>query len=239
MEHILEVKDLSKNFNSFWALKNISFTLCPGEILGIVGPNGAGKTTLINCLLGLITPSSGKIIYFGLELWQNRSKVLAKVNFASNYVGLPLSLNLYENLLVYAHLYGVSQAKEKIAYLLKLFGLYEIRQKPTRHLSSGQMTRLTLAKALLNDPSILLLDEPTAGLDPEIAEHTRKLLRDLSKKQQTAIIITSHNLPEIERFADRILMLKKGQIKAIGTKEELLAKFKSKNLEELYFKAVL
>lgn len=236
MDTVLEVENLSKKFSTSWALKDVSFSLYRGEILGIVGPNGAGKTTLINCLLGLILPTSGTIKYFGLSFSRYRSQVLEKVNFASNYVGLPLSLTLEENLLVYAHLYHLKNTKEKISELLKLFGLWEKRKQRTRTLSSGQMMRLCLAKALLNDPQILLLDEPTAGLDPEIARETRDLLLKLSHEQNTSIIITSHNLAEIERISDRLLILQKGQIKALGTTEELLKKFEAQSLEELYFR---
>ncbi|OAG27371.1 ABC transporter ATP-binding protein [Thermodesulfatator autotrophicus] len=236
MDTILEVKNLSKKFGAFWALKDVSFTLYEGEILGILGPNGAGKTTLINCLLGLVLPTEGRINYFGLPFPKYRSKVLEKVNFASNYVGLPLSLTLEENLLVYAHLYRLKNPKEKISELLKLFGLWEKRKLRTRTLSSGQMMRLCLAKALLNEPRILLLDEPTAGLDPEIARDTRSLLQSLSHEKNTSIIITSHNLSEIERISDRVLVLQKGQVKALGTKEELLKSFEAKSLEDLYFR---
>ncbi len=236
MKAILEVRDLEKSFGRVRALDQVSFSLAPGEILGIVGPNGAGKTTLINCLLGLVLPSRGRIFYFGLELFANRSLILEKVNFASSYVALPLSLTLEENLLVYAHLYGVQHPKGKVLELLELFGLAEIRHKRTRSLSSGQMMRLCLAKALLNEPQVLLLDEPTAGLDPEMAQKTRELISAYARRQKTAVIFTSHNLYEVERLCDRILILFKGRIQGLGKISELLETFRVNSLEELYFR---
>ncbi len=236
METILEVEHLAKCFGKVCALRGVSFSLSPGEILGVVGPNGAGKTTLINCLLGLVLPTSGKIRYFGRDFLKNRSEILRRVNFASSYVALPLSLTLEENLMVYAHLYQIKEPHRKVAQVLKLFGLYEKRKRRTRTLSSGQMMRLCLAKALLNDPQVLLLDEPTAGLDPEIAQKTRKLIVAYTRRQATAILFTSHNLAEVERISDRILILQKGEVKALGRVPELLRKFGVQSLEELYFR---
>ncbi len=236
MKAVLEVKGLTKRFGHLYALREVSFSLYPGEVLGIVGPNGAGKTTLINCLLGLVLPSKGEIFYFGLEFFRNRSEILEKINFASSYVALPLSLTLEENLLVYAHLYGLKHPRKQIHTLLKLFGLYEKRQRRTRTLSSGQMMRLCLAKALLNDPLVLLLDEPTAGLDPEMAQKTRDLIISYARKQKSAVLFTSHNLFEVERISDRILILQSGRIRALGKVPELLAQFGVNTLEELYFR---
>ena len=236
MEAVLKVEGLSKRFGKVFALDGVSFSLRRGEVLGVVGPNGAGKTTLIHCLLGLITPSAGKISYFGLELSTHRSLILERVNFASNYVALPLSLTLEENLLVYAHLYGVKRPRQKVEELLKLFGLYERRHKPARALSSGQMMRLCLAKALINEPEVLLLDEPTAGLDPEIAHQARELILDFAGQKGRAVLFTSHNLLEVERISHRILILEGGRIKALGKVPELLAAFGARNLEELYFR---
>jgi len=236
MHTVLEVEDLTKCFGKICALKGISFTLCSGEILGVVGPNGAGKTTLINCLLGLVLPTSGKIRYFGKDFFRNRSQILTKVNFASSYVALPLSLTLEENLLVYAHLYGLREPRERVAEVLKIFGLYEKRKRRTRTLSSGQMMRLCLAKALLNHPRVLLLDEPTAGLDPEVAQKTRDLILNYARQERTAVLFTSHNLAEVERISSRILVLQKGQIRALGKIAKLLEEFEAESLEELYFR---
>jgi ABC-2 type transport system ATP-binding protein len=236
MQPVLEVRSLSKSFGEILALDNLTFSLFPGEILGIVGPNGAGKTTLINCLLGLVEPTSGQILYFGLDFFRNRSWVLEKINFASNYVALPLSLTLEENLKVYACLYRVPSPRSRIEEVLRLFGLWERRSEPTRRLSSGQMMRLCLAKALLNHPRVLLLDEPTAGLDPEVAHKTRDLLRRLAKERGLSVLITSHNLYEMEEISDRVLVLQNGQRKALGQIEELLSAFGVQDLEDLYFK---
>ncbi len=238
MDDVLRVEDLSKSFNGLKALTKVSFSLRAGEILGVVGPNGAGKTTLINCLLGLVTPTSGRILYFGYDLFQERPKVLRQVNFASNYVALPLSLTLRENLKVYAHLYEVPSPEERIREVLELFGLWQRRNEPTRRLSSGQMMRLCLAKALLNRPRVLLLDEPTAGLDPEVAHRTRELLRELKHSWGLSVLITSHNLYEIEEISDRVLIIQGGEIKALGRVEELLSRFAVEDLEELYFRLI-
>jgi len=238
METVLEVKNLIKEFHGYKALSGVSFTLSKGEFLGIIGPNGAGKTTLLNCLLGLVTPTSGEIRFFGLKLESHAVSILSRINFASNYVGLPLSLTVFENLLVYGLLYEVPKLKARIEYLLKLFDLWEMRNEKTRHLSSGQMMRLCLAKALINEPEILLLDEPTAGLDPEIAEKVRRLIKDYQKEKKLAVIFTSHNLDEIEELSDRILFLHKGRILAEGTPKELCKKLKVKALKEAYFKAL-
>ncbi len=238
MDDVLRVEDLNKSFNGLKALTKVSFSLRAGEILGVVGPNGAGKTTLINCLLGLVTPTSGRILYFGYDLFQERPKVLRQVNFASNYVALPLSLTLRENLKVYAHLYEVPSPEERIREVLELFGLWQRRNEPTRRLSSGQMMRLCLAKALLNRPRVLLLDEPTAGLDPEVAHRTRELLRELKHSWGLSVLITSHNLYEIEEISDRVLIIQGGEIKALGRVEELLSRFAVEDLEELYFRLI-
>ncbi len=237
-EVILEVENLTKEFGRQKVLDRISFTLKRGEFLGIIGPNGTGKTTLLNCLLGLVTPTSGKIRFFGFELEKHRHKILSRINFASNYVGLPFSLTLFENLKVYGMLYGVPKIKTQVEILLKLFGLWEMRNYKTRHLSSGQMMRLCLAKALINTPEILLLDEPTAGLDPEMAEKVRHLIKDYQTQRGLSVIFTSHNLYELEHLSDRIILLNKGQILAYGTPEDLCKKFKARNLEDVFFKAL-
>ncbi|OAQ21211.1 ABC transporter ATP-binding protein [Thermosulfurimonas dismutans] len=238
METVLEVRNLVKDFGGHRALSGVNFVLSRREFLGIIGPNGAGKTTLLNCLLGLITPTKGEIRFFGLELEKHQVYILSRINFASNYVGLPLSLTVFENLVVYGLLYGVSEIKARAERLLKLFGLWEMRNQKTRHLSSGQMMRLCLAKALMNDPEVLLLDEPTAGLDPEIAERVRKLIKAYQREKGLAVIFTSHNLHEMEELSDRVILLNKGQILAEGPPQELCRRFGAKNLEEAFFKAL-
>ena len=216
----------------------MSFDLLTGEILGILGPNGAGKTTLIHCLLGLIAPTSGKIEVFGLEFSRHRIKILERMNFASNYVSLPLSLTLWENLMVYALIYRVPQPGKRCHEMLKLFDLEGLATSPARRLSSGQMMRLCLAKALINDPEILLLDEPTAGLDPEMARKTRKLLKRLRQERGLSVIYTSHNLKEMEEISDRVALICEGRLLALGSAEEIRSRFAAQNLEEAFFRAL-
>ncbi len=238
MEEVLRVRNLVKEFEGKRVLSGISFNLHRGEFLGIIGPNGAGKTTLLNCLLGLVTPSQGEIRFFGLDLATHRTEILTRLNFASNYVGLPLSLTVMENLLVYGLLYGVRNIKSRAERLLNLLGLWEMHREKTRHLSSGQMMRLCLAKALINDPEILLLDEPTAGLDPEMAERVRRLIKEYQKERGLAVIFTSHNLYEMEDLSDRVILLHEGRILAEGPPEVLCRRFGAEDLEEVFFRAL-
>ena len=238
MPAVLRVENLSKQFDGLWVLRDVSFALYAGEILGILGPNGAGKTTLIHSLLGLLSPTSGRIEILGLELSKHRSAILKRINFASNYVSLPLSLTVYENLKVYAYLYEVSDPDRQIKEVLRWFGLEALRNVPSRHLSSGQMMRLCLAKAVINAPEILLLDEPTAGLDLEAAQKTRKLLKELCRRKGLSVIYTSHNLAEMKEMSDRIIILHGGKILALGPEEELLKNYQVQDLEELYFRLI-
>ncbi|MGB4703569.1 MAG: ABC transporter ATP-binding protein [Candidatus Saccharicenans sp.] len=235
---LLQVINLSKSFNSFQAVKNVSFELYPGEILGLLGPNGAGKTTIIHMLLGLTSPSSGEIRIFGLNPLKarEREKILNRMNFSSTYVAMPYSLKVREALMVFARLYGVKNARQKIDALLGQFELEDVADRPVRALSSGQMTRLNLAKAFINDPEILLLDEPTASLDPDIADRTRKYLIEVKKKRKMAILYTSHNMQEMEEISDRLLFLHHGEIIARGTPEELISRFRGEDLEDVFLK---
>ncbi|RMG75227.1 MAG: ABC transporter ATP-binding protein [Nitrospirae bacterium] len=235
---ILKVKGLKKVFNGVVALEGINFTLSKGEVLGILGPNGAGKTTLINCILGLIEPTEGSIELFGLDIRFHRSRVLKRVNFASNYVSLPYSLTPFENLMVFANLYEIKNPERRCKELLELFGLEPYSRKPTRRLSSGQLMRLNLAKALINRPELLLLDEPTTGLDPEIARKTRRLLLEMAATAGISVIYTSHNLKEMEEVSKRLLFLSKGNLVADGMISELIKGYSVKDLEEFYFKVI-
>ncbi|RME69687.1 MAG: ABC transporter ATP-binding protein [Nitrospirae bacterium] len=235
-EVVLEVRGLKKHFGNTEALKGVSLYLSRGEVLGILGPNGAGKTTLINILLGLIKPDEGSIRYFGMDFKRHRSEILQRVNFGSTYVALPYSLTLIENLRVYARIYGATD--ERCESLLKEFGLYHLKDKTARHLSTGQMTRLCLAKALINEPDVLLLDEPTAGLDPEIARQTRKTILKMVKEKALSVVYTSHNLREMEEVASRVVFLKEGAIIAEGPKEELLKNTGTSSLEDFFFEVL-
>jgi ABC-2 type transport system ATP-binding protein len=235
---LLQVNNLCKSYNSFQAVKCVSFELYPGEILGLLGPNGAGKTTIIHMLLGLTSPTSGEIRIFGLnpEKAREREKILSRMNFSSTYVAMPYSLTLRESLQVFARLYGVRKAKAKVDMLIEQFELKEVADRPVRTLSSGQMTRLNLAKAFVNDPDILLLDEPTASLDPDIADRTRKYLLEVKKNRKMAILYTSHNMQEMEEISDRLLFLHHGEIIARGTPQELIARFRGEDLEDVFLK---
>jgi ABC-2 type transport system ATP-binding protein len=235
---VLEVKNLSKSYNSFPAVKNVSFELYPGEILGLLGPNGAGKTTIIQMLMGLTSPTSGEIKIFNLdpEKPRQRERILSRMNFSSTYVAMPYSLTLKESLMVFAKLYGVKKARAKIDSLIDQFDLKEVADQPVRTLSSGQMTKLNLAKAFVNDPEVLLLDEPTASLDPDIADRTRKYLLEVKQTRRLAILYTSHNMQEMEEISDRLLFLHHGEIIARGTPEDLVACFEGEDLEDVFLK---
>ncbi len=235
---ILRVEALEKEFARTRALKGVSFSLREGEILGVLGPNGAGKTTLIHCILGLVEPTKGRVEVFGLQMDRHRSEILSRVNFASSYVSLPYSLTVEENLVVYAYLYGISNPRQRIREVLELFEIWHLRGKTTRGLSTGQMTRLCLAKAMLNRPKLLMLDEPTAGLDPEIAAKTRTLLMRLKECEGLSVLYTSHNLREMEKVADRVIFLHEGRIIAEGPSSQLLSSHGVGSLEELFFKVL-
>ncbi len=235
-ETVLSVKGLFKRFGNTEALVDVSLNLSRGEVLGVLGPNGAGKTTLINILLGLITPDSGEILYFGSDFRKHRSEVLQRINFGSTYAALPYSLTLAENLKVYARVYGVPV--QRCYELLEVFDLAHLKDVPARRLSTGQMTRLCLAKALLNRPEILLLDEPTAGLDPEMARRSRYTIMELVRKHSMAVLYTSHNLKEVQEVAHRVMFLHEGRVIAQGPTDEILRSTGSSSLEEFFFQVL-
>ena len=233
---ILEVKSLTKRFGDSTAVDDISFDIQPGEILGLLGPNGAGKTTTIQMLLGLVTPTTGSIRMFGLDLATHREQILQQVNFSSTYISMPYSLTIEENLWVVAKLYGMTDIARRIDEVLKKVEMDDSRTKVTRRLSSGQMTRLALAKAILTEPKILFLDEPTASLDPDIAHKIRALLQEVRKSSGLSVLYTSHNMKEMEEMSDRIIFLQKGKIVARGTAQEITQRFGQRDLEEVFLK---
>lgn len=233
---VLEVRNLTKTFGDFTAVNGISFALHPGEILGVLGPNGAGKTTTMHMLLGLITPTSGTISMFGMDLETHREAILQQVNFSSTYMSMPQSLTVEENLWVVARLYGLPDVQRKIDDIVKKLEMGEFRHKVTRKLSSGQMTRLTLAKAFLTEPKILFLDEPTASLDPDIAHKIRALLKDEQRASGLSVLYTSHNMREMEEMSDRIIFLQKGNLVAEGTAAQIVARFGQTDLEDVFLK---
>lgn len=233
---VLQVAHLSKSFGDFMAVNDISFDIRPGEILGLLGPNGAGKTTTIQMLLGLVTPTAGSVRMFGLDLTTHRETILQQVNFSSTYISMPQSLTVEENLWVVARLYGLSRIARRVDDIVKKLEMEEFRHKVTRKLSSGQMTRLTLAKAFLTEPKILFLDEPTASLDPDIAHKIRALLKEERRSTGLSILYTSHNMREMEDMSDRIIFLQRGRIVAEGTAQEIVTRFGKEDLEEVFLK---
>ena len=233
---VLDVTDLSKRFGDYPAVDGISFSIKPGEILGLLGPNGAGKTTTIQMLLGLVTPTAGSIRMFGTDLSTHRETILRQVNFSSTYISMPQSLTVEENLWVVARLYGLSDIPRRVDEIVKKLEMEEFRTKVTRKLSSGQMTRVTLAKAFLTEPKILFLDEPTASLDPDIAEKIRALLKEERRSSGLSILYTSHNMREMEEMSDRIIFLQCGKIVAEGTAQEIVTRFGQADLEEVFLK---
>lgn len=234
MSSIIEVKNLKKKFGDYTAVDGISFGVEEGTITGLLGPNGAGKTTTIQMLLDIISPTSGEINIFGLPMHKNRQKILSMMNFSSPYVAMPSNLKVWENLNTFARLYGVKDLKEKIKELSRLFDVESMLPKMTSALSTGQLTRLNLTKALLNDPKLLLLDEPTSSLDPDIADRTRILLKRIQKERGVTILYTSHNMEEVEEICDRVIFLQNGKIKDDGTPVELVKKYGREDLNDVF-----
>lgn len=233
-ETIVEVSHLRKEFDGTVAVADLSFTVQRGEIVGVLGANGAGKTTTIQILLGLTTPTAGTVRVFGQDLEKHRIDILQRSNFSSAYTGLPSNLKVRENLLVFAKIYGVKGHRQKIEELLALFEIAHLKDKITGHLSSGESTRVNLCKALLNDPELLMLDEPTASLDPDIADKVRKLLRRIQSERQITMIYTSHNMRDVQEVCDRVLFLHKGRIIAEGTPQQVMDKFNQTSLEDVF-----
>ncbi|MBU6231194.1 MAG: ABC transporter ATP-binding protein [Patescibacteria group bacterium] len=228
------VKKFGRNSKEVTAVDGISFDIAEGTITGLLGPNGAGKTTTIQMILDLITPTSGKIEVFGLDMKRHREEILHKVNFSSPYVSLPSNLKVWENLYTFGRLYGVRDVRAKVDELADFFAIRDLLPRMTSSLSTGQLTRLNLTKALLNDPKLLLLDEPTASLDPDIADRTRKLLVKIKEERGITMLYTSHNMEEIEEICDRVIFINKGKIRDDGTPKELVAKHGRKDLNEVF-----
>lgn len=230
---ILEVNNLTKKFGSFTAVNDISFSLKEGEILGLLGPNGAGKTTTIQMLLGVLTSSNGKIIYFGKDLNDNRSEIMEQINFSSTYTNLPWELTVEENFMFMSYLYSINNRQERIHKIIEIFKLQKIAKKQIYQLSAGQVTRVNLAKSFINFPKILLLDEPTASLDPDVANYIREFLLSERKNFQVSIIITSHNMAEVEEVCDRVIFINHGKIIADDTPENLAKTIEISHVELL------
>ena len=236
----IEIKNLTKQYNNILAVKNINFEINKGSIVGLLGPNGCGKTTTIGMMLGLIKPSSGAVFINdqNIESEKNRTKILEKMNFISPYVELPKKLTVEENLKVYGRMYGVNNLQDKISNLMRELNLSEFKKRKTGELSSGQKNRVSLAKALINDPEILLLDEPTASLDPDVGDYIRSYIEGFASKKSTTILLASHNMNEVERLCNEVMMMKNGKIIDKGTCSSLINKHGRKNLEETFLKIV-
>ena len=233
---IIEINNLTKQFKNALAVKNISFKMNKGKIIGLLGPNGCGKTTTIGMMLGLIKPTSGTVFINHKNIENNRTSLLEKMNFISPYIELPKKLTVEENLKVYGRLYGVKNLKEKISSLMEKLNLTEFRSRKTGELSSGQKNRVSLAKALINDPEILLLDEPTASLDPDVGDYVRSFIEDFASNKGSTILLASHNMNEVERLCHEVMMMKNGEIIDRGTCGDLIKKHGRKNLEEVFLK---
>jgi len=237
-ENIIEVKKLNKIYDKTIAVKDLSFVINKGKIIGLLGPNGCGKTTTIAMILGLLKPTSGEVIIKGKNIEKERINLLEKMNFISPYVELPKKLTVEENLKVYAGLYGVKNVNEKISELVNELRLNKFLKKKTGELSSGQKNRISLAKALINDPEILMLDEPTASLDPDTGDFVRSFIEHYSSKTNVTILLASHNMNEVERLCDSVMMMKDGIIVDTGKSQELISRHGRKNLEEVFLKIV-
>ena len=236
----IEIKNLNKKYNNFNAVHNLNFQIKKGSIIGLLGPNGCGKTTTLGMILGLIKPTSGTVSINGknIENEKNRIKILEKINFISPYIELPKKLTVIENLIVYGKMYSVQNLNEKMNTLINDLNLNDLKNRKTGELSSGQKNRVSLAKSLINDPEILLLDEPTASLDPDTGDYIRGYIQKFAKRNNTTILLASHNMDEVKRLCSEIMMMKNGEIIDQGSCDDLIVKHGRKNLEETFLKLV-
>ena len=237
-ETMIEINSLRKMYKNTLAVNDINFKINKGSIIGLLGPNGCGKSTTIGMMLGLIKPTSGEVLINNKNIEKDRTDLLQKMNFISPYIELPKKLTIEENLKVYGRMYGVKNLKDKIAELMEKLNLAEFKKRKTGELSSGQKNRVSLAKALINDPEILLLDEPTASLDPDVGDYVRSIIENFASNNKKTILIASHNMNEVERLCDEVLMMKNGQIIDKGKSVDLINSHGRKNLEEVFLKIV-
>ncbi len=238
MKNSIEVINLSKSYKTKKAVNNINFKINENEIVGLLGPNGCGKTTTIGMILGLLKPTSGQVLINGKNIENNKISILHKMNFISPYIELPKKLTVNQNLIVYGKLYNIQNLNERINFLSEKLRLGDLLDKITGELSSGQKNRVSLAKALINDPTVLLLDEPTAALDPETADFIRTFLEKYKEEKKISVLLASHNMDEVKRLCNSVMMMKDGTIVDSGTPEDLIKKYGQKNLEEVFLEIV-
>ena len=238
MTNSIEVIRLSKSYKSKEAVNNINFKINENEIVGLLGPNGCGKTTTIGMILGLLKPTSGKVLINGIDIEKNKISLLHKMNFISPYIELPKKLTVRQNLLVYGKLYNVNNLNKQIDYLSNKLRLDKLLDNVTGELSSGQKNKVSLAKALINNPTVLLLDEPTASLDPETGDFVRTFLENYKKENKISVLLASHNMDEVKRLCSSVLMMKGGVIVDSGTPDHLISKHGRTNLEEVFLELV-
>ena len=238
MKNSIEVINLSKSYKTKNAVNNINFKINENEIVGLLGPNGCGKTTTIGMILGLLKPTSGQVLINGKNIENNKISILHKMNFISPYIELPKKLTVNQNLIVYGKLYNIQNLNERINFLSEKLRLGDLLDKITGELSSGQKNRVSLAKALINDPTVLLLDEPTAALDPETADFIRTFLEKYKEEKKISVLLASHNMDEVKRLCNSVMMMKDGTIVDSGTPEDLIRKYGQKNLEEVFLEIV-
>jgi ABC-2 type transport system ATP-binding protein len=238
MTNSIEVINLSKSYKSKQAVNNISFKINENEIVGLLGPNGCGKTTTIGMMLGLLKPTNGQVLINGMDIEKNKISLLHKINFISPYIELPKKLTVRQNLVVYGKLYNVNNLNEQIDYLSNKLRLNKLLDNVTGELSSGQKNRVSLAKALINNPTVLLLDEPTASLDPETGDFVRTFLENYKKENKISVLLASHNMDEVKRLCGSVLMMKGGVIVDSGTPDNLISKHGRTNLEEVFLELV-
>ena len=238
MQNSIEVINLSKSYKSKQAVNNINFKINENEIVGLLGPNGCGKTTTIGMILGLLKPTGGQVLINGIDIEKNKISLLHKMNFISPYIELPKKLTVKQNLTVYGKLYNINNLNDRINYLSNKLRLNNLLDKITGELSSGQKNRASLAKALINEPKVLLLDEPTASLDPETGDFIRTFLENYKKEKKIAVLLASHNMDEVKRLCGSVLMMNDGNIIDRGTPDDLIKKHGRKNLEEVFLELV-
>ena len=237
-KYVIKINQVTKQFKSVFAVKNLSLNIEKNKIYGFLGPNGCGKSTTMGMILGLITPTLGDIKVLNLDINKNRTHLLKKMNFISPFIDLPKKLTVEQNLKVFGNLYSVNNLKQKIPELLEDLKIQNLRTRLVGELSSGQKNRITLAKALINDPEILLLDEPTANLDPDVADFVLNYLKKYAQKKNTTLIFASHNMREVEKICDKIILMRAGKIIHQGSPKEVINYYSQSNLEEVFLKVM-